>query len=292
MTPRSIQSASAATFINRLATASRETSNGHQNLMTDTIQGDLYDYPSYYDLIFGSDWRAEFDFLTGCFERFVTGTVHRVFEPACGTGRLIYRLAEAGYEVSGNDLNVNAVKFCNQRLKRKGHPESATVGDMSAFTLKKKVDAGFNTINTFRHLLTEEQAVGHLECMAAALRKGGIYVLGLHLIPEQGERLEDEAWHARRGLLAVNTYMWSKGIDARKRYEYLGMKIDVYTPTKHIQIEDEMIYRTYSHRQLRSLLAKVPALECVATYDFAYDFKQPVLIDARTEDVVLVLRKK
>ncbi len=55
--------------------------------MTDKVQGDIYDYPVYYDLIFGSDWRAEFDFLTGCFERFAKRPVKRLFEPACGTGR-------------------------------------------------------------------------------------------------------------------------------------------------------------------------------------------------------------
>lgn len=261
--------------------------------MAEKIAGDIYDYPVYYDLIFGSDWRAEFDFLTGCFERFAKRPVKRIFEPACGTGRLLIKMAEAGFDVSGNDLNERAVKFCNERLRRKNFPETATVGDMSDFRLKRKVDAGFNTINTFRHLLLEKQAVGHLQCMADAIAKGGLYVLGLHLIPKAVEdRLEDEAWSARRGNLGVNTYMWSKRIDEKKRYEYLGMKIDVYTPTKHIEIEDEMIYRTYSARQIRNLLKKVPDFDFVAAYDFAYDFDMPIEIDSQTEDVVLVLRKK
>jgi SAM-dependent methyltransferase len=218
--------------------------------------------------------------------------VKSVFEPACGTGRLLIKLAEAGYVVSGNDLNERAVKFCNDRLKRKGFPESTVVGDMSAFKLKKKVDAAFNMINTFRHLLTEEQAVGHLQCVADSLNKGGLYMLGLHLIPTVGERLEDESWSARRGNLAVNTYMWSKGIDTKKRAEALGLKIDVYTPTKHIEIEDEMIYRTYNAKQIVAFLAKVPELETVAVHDFAYDLDDLVTIGSQTEDIVLVLRKK
>ena len=259
--------------------------------MTDKIKGDLYDYPAYYDLIFGSDWRAEFDFTIACFERFAQRPVKRVFEPACGTGRLLIKLAEKGYEVSGNDLNAHAIKFCNDRLKRKGFPESTVVGNMADFKLKKKVDAAFNMINTFRHLSSEEDAVSHLKCMAECLNKGGLYLLGLHLIPSDGDRLEEESWHARRGNLAVNTYMWSKGIDTKKRAEYLGLKINVYTLTKHFEIEDEMVYRTYSARQFKSLLAKVPAFECVALYDFAYDIKQPVTINAETQDVVFVLRK-
>lgn len=260
--------------------------------MTDMVEGDLYDYPVYYDLIFGSDWRAEFDFLTGCFERFAGRPVRRIFEPACGTGRLLYRMAQAGYEVSGNDLNVNAIDFCNKRFKKKGFPETGVVADMSNFKLKRKVDAAFNTINTFRHLATEKQAQSHLQCMADSLAKGGLYILGLHLIPTDGERLEEESWHARRGNLAVNTYMWSKGIDTKTRMEYLGLKINVYTPTKQMVIQDEMLYRTYSARQMESLLKKVPAFECVAVYDFAYDLEQPVTIDSDTEDVIYVLKKK
>ena len=57
--------------------------------MVDKLPGNLYDYPSYYDLVYGSDWKAEHDFLIGAFDRFVNGGVQRVLEPACGTGRLI-----------------------------------------------------------------------------------------------------------------------------------------------------------------------------------------------------------
>ena len=39
------------------------------NTMPDVIRGDLYDYPKYYDLLFGSDWKAEFDFLRLCLEK-------------------------------------------------------------------------------------------------------------------------------------------------------------------------------------------------------------------------------
>ena len=73
------------------------------------LDGHLYDYPAYYDLIFGSDCAAELSFLEACFERFTDRVVSRVFEPACGTGRLLYRLARRGYSVSGNDLNPAAV---------------------------------------------------------------------------------------------------------------------------------------------------------------------------------------
>lgn len=260
--------------------------------MSNIIEGSIYDYPKYYDLLFGSDWKAEFEFLHACFPKHSDRKVKRVFEPACGTGRLLVKLLKAGYEVGGNDLNEKAIDFCNARFARLSFPETACVGDMCDFKVKKKYDAAFNLINSFRHLATEAQAVAHLKCMAASLNVGGLYCLGIHLLPTKGERMEEEAWTARRGNLQINSYMWSKGLDTKGRNEPLGITLDIYTPTKHQRIVDHMDYRTYTKRQFDTLLKKVPELEVEATYDFAYDIKQQITIDPTTEDVVYVLKKR
>ncbi|PAO90256.1 methyltransferase type 11, partial [Stutzerimonas stutzeri] len=109
--------------------------------MPEVIEANLYDYPRYYDLVYGSDWKAEFDFLIACFDSLAKRPVERIFEPACGTGRLLYRLAKVGYDVSGLDLNPNAVDYCNQRLERHGFPATTFVGDMVDFHLPKKAHA-------------------------------------------------------------------------------------------------------------------------------------------------------
>jgi len=255
-------------------------------------EASIYDYPKYYDLLFGSDWKAEFDFLTACFDHYAKCDVQRLFEPACGTGRLLIKLAQAGYEVSGNDLNPRAVDFCNKRLRRYGFAESVVIGDMSDFRLKKKVHAAFNTINSFRHLDSEQGAENHLKCMANALTKGGLYLLGLHLTPTEGDRVESEEWVARRGNLQVNSVMWAKELDLKNRNEKLGMHVDVYTPTSTMRIIDEMNYRTYTAAQFASLLSTCPEFEIAALHDFCYEMETPIEINATTEDVVFVLRKK
>jgi SAM-dependent methyltransferase len=257
----------------------------------DIVPGNLYDYPAYYDLVFGSDWKAEYDFLLACFDSLARRPVQRVFEPACGTGRLFYRLAKAGYQVSGLDLNPRAVDYCNRRLERHGLPASAIVGDMSDFRLPRKVDAAMNMINSFRHLVTAKAARGHIQCVANALCRGGIYVLGLHLTPTEGNYTEEESWSARRGNLCVNTHMWTIDRDLRHREERFGMTFDVYTPSRSFRMTDEIVFRTYTAAQFRSLVASVPKLEIAAVYDFTYDFKRPVRVDAETEDAVFVMRK-
>jgi SAM-dependent methyltransferase len=215
-----------------------------------------------------------------------------VFEPACGTGRLLIRLGQSGYTVSGNDLNPKAVEYCNSRLARKQLPPSVVVGDMTDFTVRKKFDAAFNMINSFRHLATETQAAAHLQCMARGMHQGGLYVLGIHLEPTDCAPMQEESWTARRGHLVVNSYMWSKGVDRRKRLEHLGLHVDVFTPTRTLRIVDHMEYRTYRYSQFQSLLKKVPELEIAETYDFCYDIRKPHVVSGTTEDVVFILRKR
>ena len=257
----------------------------------ETRNANLYDHPQYYDLVFGSDWKAEFDFLIECFRKHLNGRRERLFEPACGTGRLLYRLGKAGYDVSGLDLNSRAVEFCNRRLARRQLPESAFVGDMTDFRLPRKVDAAFNTINSFRHLTEESQAEKHLQCMASALRKGGIYILGLHLTPLEGEPVDEESWSAQRGHLCVNTHMWAIDFDPVRRHETFGMTYDVYTPTKQFRLTDEIVFRTYTADQFQTLLERTKVFEIEETYDFAYDIERPTVIDEESQDIVYILKR-
>lgn len=256
------------------------------------VAGNLYDYPAYYDLVFGSDWKAEFDFLLDVIERFAPKQANRIFEPACGTGRLLYRLALEGFEVSGLDLNPRAVDFCNKRLVKHGYPASVICGDMSDFRLPKKVDVAFNMINSFRHLLSEEQAAAHFRCIAECLRPGGLYVLGLHLTPTAGEPMTEESWNARRGHLAINTHLQTMDLDRRKRTERCRMKLDIYTPTQRRQIVDELVFRTYTQEQIKKLLASVNLFEIAELFDFSYHIDRPIEIDEETQDVVFILRKR
>jgi len=260
--------------------------------MLETIQGDLYDYPKYYDLVYGSDWKAEFDFLEDCFEKHAEGVVERLFEPACGTGRLLIKFADVGYQVAGVDLNPKAIDYCNDRLERAGHDRSTFVGDMCDFRTAEPMDAAFNTINSFRHLGTQQQARDHLQCVADCLRPGGLYVLGLHLTPTAVEPIQEESWSARRGNLSVLSRMWVIDCDLAKRREKVGVSFDVYTPSRQFRIEDEIVFRTYTFRQMASLLSGIAEFEVTAVYDFGYDVENPVEIDTQTEDVVYVLRKR
>lgn len=258
----------------------------------EVVQESIYDHPKYYDLVFGADCAAEVNFILACAKRYATGKVRKLFEPACGTGRLMVSLAKQGYEVAGIDLNPKAVAFSNQRMRRGGFPESAWEADMSDFTTRKRYDVAFNTINSFRHLHTEKQALGHLRSMGQCIRKGGLYLLGVHLTPTAANPSETESWSARRGNLAVNTHMWTIDRNKRTRIERFGIRFDIHTPSRSWRIEDVLVLRSYTAPQMAKLIAAAEVWECVETFDFHYEIDEPVEVDAACEDVVYVLRKR
>ena len=260
--------------------------------MMDTIHANLYDYPQYYDLLFGSKWQAELSFLIQCFRKHAARTVQHVFEPACGTGRLLFRLARAGLQVGGLDINERAVRYCNDRLERHGFRRSAFVGDMTNFQLDRHADAAFNMINGFRHLTSGRAAKAHLRSVVDALLDGGLYVVGLHLTPTVGESMEKESWSARHGHLRVKSHMWTIDRDPGRRVERVGFSYHVRTPTRRFRLVGEIVLRTYTASQFKRLMRDLPMFEIAAIYDFDYDVDKPIELSPETEDAVFILRKR
>ena len=189
----------------------------------EVVNESIYDHPKYYDLVFGDDCAAELRFIRGVIDKHLNAKAKQLFEPACGTGRLLHGLAKRGFNVEGIDLNEKAVAFSNRRFERNGRPKTAWVADMSDFRPKRKWDLAFNTINSFRHLTTPEAAVNHLRCMAEGTRKGGLYLVGLHLSPTTADPCQEESWSARRGHLSVLTRMWTVERNLEQRFERFGL---------------------------------------------------------------------
>jgi len=106
------------------------------------LLANCYDYPQYYDVALPAYTKREADFIEAACRKYCPFDARRFLEPACGAGRLITELAARGYEVAGFDLSRPALSYLRRRLAR--------------------VDAAYCTVNTFRHLLTEQAARGNL----------------------------------------------------------------------------------------------------------------------------------
>ena len=151
-----------------------------------------------------------------------------------------------------------------------------------------KFDGAFCTVDTFRHLLTDEEAVSHLQNVARHLRKNSIYVLGLHLLPRNGIKQKFHNWQGTRGKLTVYSNITVFDINRKRREETLG-----YTLLVNRQ-KYQSVYklRTYTFRQFRKLLIEADCFEIVNIYDLDYELNKPVKFNADTEEAVFLLRNK
>ncbi len=251
-----------------------------------------YDFPHYYDLGFRDDTPREAKFFEKAFEKFVPRPVKRIFEPGCGSGRLILEMASRGYQVTGLDLNDSALEFCRARLEKQSLKARLIKADMTHFEFKHKFDAAFNTINTFRHLLTEEDAIQHLKSVANSLKPGGIFILGLHLLPKGAEFYGSERWSAKQGRTRVSYNLVVLESKPKEQIERLRITMTIRVGNRQpMKVSDEMVLRLYNHRQLKELFAKVPEFQLRDVYDFWYEIDEPQKFDSKLADAVFVLQK-
>ncbi|MEE4301038.1 MAG: class I SAM-dependent methyltransferase, partial [Pseudomonadales bacterium] len=188
---------------------------------------DWYEQPLYYDMIFDESTDAEATFLRAARERYGAGKGCKVLEPACGTGRLMAALVRKGWTARGVDCEPGMVEFARQRLKRFGLRARVALGRMEAFETRERFDLAHCLVSSFKHLPTEAQAVGHLRCVAAALKPGGVYVLGLHLTEYEETKRSRERWTASDGKRNVVCNIQSWPPDRRMRTEWVRARMTV-----------------------------------------------------------------
>lgn len=256
------------------------------------LKADWYDYPEYYDLAFADDTPGEAAFIAEACAKHAVGPVRTMLEPGCGGGRLVVELARYGFHVTGFDNNAKMLAHLKKRIQREKLSAEAFAGDMVDFKLPRQVDAIFNTFNTFRHLTTEEAALAHLKSAHRALRKGGIYVLGFHLLPDDASLECIERWTAKTGKTKITYTLRVVDSSRRTRIEALRVSMLVRSPSKELRVATEFPLRLYSPKQWRNTLAAIPEFELVEVYDFCYDIDHPVKFDNKLSDAVFILRKK
>jgi SAM-dependent methyltransferase len=111
-----------------------------------------------------------------------------ILEVGCGTGRVLARLAAAGYTVTGVDPSDAMRQRCARRMAAlpervsrrvrllAGDAEHLPFGDDDQFEL------ALFSLNTFAHLLTVQTRRDALRAVAAHLRPGALLLLDLDLL--------------------------------------------------------------------------------------------------------------
>jgi len=270
--------------------------------MPDYTQTDWYRFPSYYDTVYGGDTGKEADFIEAVLRehgpRAAAGKSARILEPACGTARVLIELARRGHATAGFDLSADMIAYGRERATAEP-PEvrrriRLRVDRMEAFRQRGPFDLSFCLLSTFKYLLTEAHAHAHLERVARVLVRGGLCVIGIHLTPYGRRSTDREVWHGAGDGVRVRSEVITRPADRTTRLEWLRNRLTVRHRgvRKAERLETHWPVRTYDAAEFEALLARTPALEPIACYDFSHDIDAPRALDDTQEDVVIVLRKR
>lgn len=252
-----------------------------------------YDYPQYFDMLFRDETPVEVEFFEQAFQRYAKRKIRRLFEPGCGSGRLVVAMAAQGYDVTGMDLSDAMLNYVERKLRRRKLSAHCIKGDMTHVEFAKRFDAAFCTYNTFRHLLTEKDALSHLRSMADSIAVGGLYILGMHLVPEEDYEAVVERFTIRQAGTKLTTTISVPETDLKKRLETLRVKLRaVRASGETIRIQSEFPLRLYTPTQLKRLFKKVDdQFELADSFDFAYDIDDPLTFDKELLEGLFVLRR-
>ena len=250
-----------------------------------------YDVPGYWDLAFSDETLPEADFLEAAAAEFSPRPVKSILELGCGGGRQTLEMSQRGYAVTAIDLNPSCVKWTQRRLQRRQLSTSVLCGDMADFSLAKSADMAHCLVNTFRHLTSEQTARKHLQCVAAALKPGGLYVLGFHLLPPDAAEIDCERWTIFKGTTRVTTTVRVLNFSRRSRIETVRFSLKVTTSRRIIRTSTDHRLRIYRADQFRGLLRTVPEFELIGVYDFCYDLSESLPLNDILGDAVFVLRR-
>jgi len=247
----------------------------------------IYADPGLYDLVHheGTDDEAWLlDLLAhdhGC-------GIKTALEPACGTGRYLAALLRRGYQVEGYDAAGGMLDFARKRLQGWGKRARIVRGEMTKYRPQARFGLIFNLLSTFRHLMTDKEALAHLKLMAEALEPGGIFVLGLDLSRYGEDEPDEEVWECRQGGRRAKHVVMSIPPETDTRRERI---INFVMSTKNRMpqtLESSYDLRSYSAAELQELIDRSP-LRIEAVY--GYDGK-PAALHGPDTALWLVLKRK
>ena len=133
-----------------------------------------FDRPDLYDLLLD-----DLHFDLSCWHRFVQEGDGPALEVACGSGRLLVRLLDAGFEVDGIDNSAPMLGHARNKVARLGYRSNLTEAGMQDFALPRRFRRVFCAFNSFAHNLTAADQIATLQRCREHLAPGGVF--GLHL---------------------------------------------------------------------------------------------------------------
>ncbi|MFN0207886.1 MAG: methyltransferase domain-containing protein [Planctomycetota bacterium] len=139
--------------------------------MPETQAPSPFDDPESYDLLFET-----LDFDIELYRSVVRENGGPVLDLACGTGRILLRLLQDGFETDGVDLFEPMLKTLAAKAAALRKNPNLYNCDLSNFKTQRKYKVVLCAFNAFAHNLTQRDQLSSLRCIHDHLQTGGVFV--------------------------------------------------------------------------------------------------------------------
>lgn len=124
---------------------------------------------------------AHFDEDLDMYQNFAEASGGPILELACGSGRVLFPLAQAGYNVVGVDTSAAMLALAQQRQHELEGPVKLELvrQSMSTLQLGRKFRMAFIALGSFAHIVTRKEQQQALTAIRAHLSTGGLFIVDI-----------------------------------------------------------------------------------------------------------------
>ena len=167
-----------------------------------------------YDLIapFYDIEHAHFDEDLDMYQNFAEANGGSILELACGSGRVLFPLAQAGFDIVGVDTSAAMLALARLRLGELDHPVKLELvqQSMSTLHLERKFRMAFIALGSFAHVVTRHEQQKALAAIHAHLSTGGLFIVDIsnadarYMEDLTGQVLHQGTWQREDGTMLTH----------------------------------------------------------------------------------------
>lgn len=238
--------------------------NSNESMTPPSSSGTGYDrIARFYDLDVFS-YEDDYVFYRGLAAR----SCGRILELGCGTGRLLTRLASAGFEIDGLDISEQVLAIARRRLRQSELERSVNLikADAGHFRSDRQYNLVTFPLNSFMHLATPARQMSCLRSVRRALAPGGTFALDLpnpepSILGNNERNLIVE--YAKPGLLPgwTVTKLRSQTVDPVRQVLHVTLIYDELAPSGSLRRTSASFEMRYVHPSELEIMLRQTGLE-------------------------------
>ncbi|MFW6039142.1 MAG: class I SAM-dependent methyltransferase [bacterium] len=249
----------------------------------------LYDHPAYYDLAFS--WRdigQEVEVLERLAREHGCADGYRVMELVCGHAPHAQTWDQRGWHYTGLDINPHMLAAAQQRAASAGRC-TFIEGDLRRFALRERIDMAVVLLGSL-YVQSEAELMQHLDCVAAALRPGGLYVWDWCVQFAPLDTHVDQWTVQREGVHVQVTARITPTSVAGERLFHEHLSIKVNDHGRHVELEERATRLALSLPDLMRLLCQRADFEFIGAWN-RWSLDEPVAEARRINRPIVALRR-